>query len=317
MGYKLAGYNVIGCVEIDGQMIKLYKQNHHPKLAYNEDVRDFLKRDDLPPELFDLDVLDGSPPCSVFSMAGGREEGWNKEKQFREGQAEQRLDDLFFFFIDIAKKLQPKVVVAENVKGLILGNARGYVNQIVKRFDEAGYDCQLFLLNAAKMGVPQARERVFFIGRRKDLQLPKLRLDFNEPVITFGEIRTESGKKWKTDNLARELLKRRDPSDRCLADISKRIRRKDAGYTQPIDVDEEPMHTIAAAGGHFRMADGMECSDMDYVRGQTFPEDYDFMDAQPVYVCGMSVPPVMLAQLSRQIYLQFFNKGEKRECSKK
>ena len=94
-------------------------------------------------------------------MAGSREKKWSVKKKFREGQAEQVLDDLFFHYIDIAKKLQPKVVVAENVKGLIQGNARGYVKQIFKAFKEAGYSCQLFLLNAAAMGVPQRRREHF------------------------------------------------------------------------------------------------------------------------------------------------------------
>jgi DNA (cytosine-5)-methyltransferase 1 len=50
-----------------------------------------------------LDILDGSPPCSSFSMAGNREKDWGKEKKFREGQAEQVLDNLFFDFIDLQK----------------------------------------------------------------------------------------------------------------------------------------------------------------------------------------------------------------------
>lgn len=88
---------------------------------------------------------------------------WNTEKVFREGQAKQRLDDLFLYFIAIAKRLQPKVVIAENVKGIIIGNAKGWVNQIVKGFDDAGYAVQIFLFNAARMGVPQKRERVFLL----------------------------------------------------------------------------------------------------------------------------------------------------------
>ncbi len=124
------------------------------------DVRELVNQD-LPEELYNLDVLDGSPPCSTFSMAGSREKGWGVEKQFREGQKRQRLDDLFFHFINIAKELQPKVVVAENVKGLVGGNAKGYVNEILKAYDEAGYKVQIFLLNAATMGVPQRREREY------------------------------------------------------------------------------------------------------------------------------------------------------------
>ena len=73
-----------------------------------------------------------------LSMAGNREKDWGKEKVFREGQAEQVLDTLFFDFIDLAKKLQPKVVIAENVKGLLLGEAKNYVRQIYREFDLEG-----------------------------------------------------------------------------------------------------------------------------------------------------------------------------------
>lgn len=55
----------------------------------------------------------------------------------------QRLDDLYLIFIAIAKRLQPKVVIAENVKGIITGNAKGWVNQIVKAFDDVGYVVQM------------------------------------------------------------------------------------------------------------------------------------------------------------------------------
>lgn len=169
MGYKLAGFDVIGCNEIDPKMMDAYIANHNPKYPFLSDIREFKALSDLPDELYHLDILDGSPPCSSFSMAGNREDDWGKEKQFREGQSEQVLDTLFFDFIDLAKRLQPKVVIAENVKGLMMGEAWKYMREIYKQFDEAGYYCQHFLLDASKMGVPQRRERVFFICLRKDL----------------------------------------------------------------------------------------------------------------------------------------------------
>ena len=150
-------------------MMKCYETNHHPQYSYLEDIRDLVKRNNLPEELYHLDILDGSPPCSTFSMSGLREDAWGKEKKFKEGQKTQVLDTLFFDFIALAKRLKPKVVIAENVKGLLLGNAIDYVRRIYKDFEEAGYYCQHFLLDASKMGVPQKRERVFFICIRHDL----------------------------------------------------------------------------------------------------------------------------------------------------
>ena len=74
MGYKLAGFDVIGCNEIDPKMMNAYKTNHKPLFPYLEPIQTFKLRKDLPKELYNLDILDGSPPCSSFSMSGNREE---------------------------------------------------------------------------------------------------------------------------------------------------------------------------------------------------------------------------------------------------
>ena len=150
MGYKLAGFDVIGCNEIDPRMMEVYRKNHSPKFSFLEPIQEFKKKENLPDELYNLDILDGSPPCSSFSIAGSRAKSWGKAKHFREGQAQQVLDTLFFDFIDLAKRLQPKVVVAENVKGLILGDAMQYVLRIYEEFRAAGYYCRHWLLDAQK-----------------------------------------------------------------------------------------------------------------------------------------------------------------------
>ena len=172
MGYKLAGFNHLGGVEIDERVSAIYERNHHPKYLYTEDLRVFNQREDLPDELYQLDILDGSPPCSTFSMAGDRERAWGKEKIFAEGQALQTLDDLVFVYCETIKKLQPKTFILENVKGLTLGNAKSYLRRIFNTLTYAGYTLQIFVLNAASMGVPQIRERCFIIGRRKDIIPP-------------------------------------------------------------------------------------------------------------------------------------------------
>ena len=88
-------------------------------------------------------------------MCGQREKAWGKQKHFKEGQVLQRLDDLVFVYIDTIKKLKPKVAILENVKGIILGNAMAYAKEILKSLNIIGYDVQVFLLNAASMGIPQ------------------------------------------------------------------------------------------------------------------------------------------------------------------
>ena len=145
MGYKLAGYQHLGGVELDASIAEVYKKNHNPKYIFVEDIRAFNKRNDLPDELYHLDILDGSPPCSTFSMCGQREKAWGKQKHFKEGQVLQRLDDLVFVYIDTIKKLKPKVAILENVKGIILGNAMAYAKEILKSLNIIGYDVHVLL----------------------------------------------------------------------------------------------------------------------------------------------------------------------------
>jgi len=327
MGYKLAGFNVLGCCEIDKEIIRTYQSNHSPKYAFNQSIQFFKKhiktRIEEYPDLTTLDILDGSPPCSSFSLAGDREEAWGKKKEFREGQKAQVLDTLFFDFIELADFLQPKVVVAENVKGLLMGKAREYVKKIHRAFDEAGYYCQHFLADASKMGVPQKRERVFFIALRKDLAQPFLKtvdmfniqpyinMEFAEPVIKFGEVRSEIGKD-KSDTERGGLMEHVQFGDKCISDINQRLYKKNSGFNSMIRYDEEVCGTITAGEKDFRYFDKMACTDEDYIVCSTFPLDYKFVkktdESFVKYLCGMSVCPVMMAQISSRIWEYWLSK---------
>lgn len=311
MGYKLAGFDVIGCNEIDHRMMDIYCKNHNPRFSFLEPIQTFKDRTDLPPELFNLDILDGSPPCSTFSVAGLREKAWGKMKKFKEGQAEQVLDTLFFDFIDLAKKLQPKVVVAENVKGLLLGKAKAYVRRIYQGFDDAGYHVQHFLLDAQYMGVPQRRQRVFFVCLRKDLidyvpvqhnlfeVMPHLNLSFNEPRITCEDAGFELGD---------------DITTKCFVEEYGRLQRGERKkYLQCALVQKTDVHPTLLASYRDKASpmpkwERRWLSTSDICKVSSFPQDYDFGTQQPHYVCGMSVPPVMMAQVASRIYEQWLSK---------
>lgn len=307
MGYKLAGYEHLGGVEIDPPIADVYKTNHNPRLLYNMDIRAFNLKTDLPQELYELDILDGSPPCSTFSMAGSREKAWGKEKQFREGQAVQTLDDLVFVYCDTIIKLNPKVFILENVKGIIQGNAKVYSKNIVEKMTKAGYTVQVFCLNAASMGVPQKRERVFFIGHKKEYNLPKLKLEFSEVAIPFGEYRSEKGNETKLTDRQYQLLKLYQ-GEKTLAEIEIKRTGKNSGFTDSIVKDTETPQTITSAGKNFRAFDKQWFSDNDFKCTGSYPIDYNFKTIEPKYLIGMSVPPVMTAQIANQIYLQWLSK---------
>ena len=308
MGYKLAGCEVLGCVEIDPRMNEVYKKNHNPKYNYCMDIRDFNKipNEELPPELFDLDILDGSPPCTTFSMAGDREDSWGKKKKFREGQAEQTLDDLSFIFNSTVGKLRPKVVIMENVEGLIKGEAWAYVQKIYKQLIDLGYKVKHWLLKGEHMGIPQARHRVFFVAVRKDIandiDLEFLDMSFNYEPVTYGAIKSGKGDEMNKDTRIYKLLCQAEENDRYLCDVVKRIEGKESLFNYVILQDRFMFPTLSAGSAvtPMRGKEKTYCTCEDMIHSQTFPEDYDFIKKtrnNVQYICGMSVPPVMIKRV--------------------
>jgi len=319
MGYKLAGYDVLGFNEIDPKMAECYIENHNPKYQFIEPIQEFKNRNDLPKELFNLDILDGSPPCSNFSMAGNREKDWGKKKKFREGQQEQVLDILFFDFIDLTKKLQPKIVISENVPGILMGTAFQYVQKIYKDFKNAGYYTIHRLLDASKMGVPQKRKRVFFFSIRKDLikhidtydffdENPKIDLMFNEKGILFKEIKTNSKRKTiqKTIQDAYHYCTINKNSD--FAQYFEKISGKRKYFNTRLIFNNEICSTIKSDCTHIIEGEKAYINNEEIKKASTFPNDYNFKKNKVDYLCGMSVPPVMMAQISKQIEIQWLDK---------
>lgn len=302
MGYKLAGCDVLGCCEIDKQMNEIYVKNHNPKYNFLMDIREFNKIPDeeIPQELFNLDILDGSPPCTTFSMAGQREKSWGKKKKFREGQAEQTLDDLSFVFIETVAKLKPKVVIMENVEGLLKGDAWKYVQGIYKKLNNIGYSCRHWLLKSEDMGIPQKRHRVFFVATRLDFDLTKINMAFNYEPITYGMIKTGDLKPLSETSKFYQLTKASLPHEKCIADVNLRLYNKNSGFQSYFIDDDMIIPTQRAKPDLIDRKNISYVSKETIILAQTFPIDYDFVKqtySNIGYVCGMSVPPIMIKRI--------------------
>ena len=310
MWYKNAWYEVIGTCEIDPQMDKVYQHNFPTKYHYLMWVQDFKKipNEELPSDLFDIDLLDWSPPCSTFSTAWLREKARWKEKVFREWQAKQVLSDLFFDYLDVVEKLKPKVVVAENVAGMLMGNAKWYLKLIFQRFNELWYKVQLFLLNGATMWLPQKRERVFFVAYRKEFNLPKLKLEFNEEPILFKEVKDKS---WKIDRKPwpKELLlmKYLKYGERTLADACMRYEKKWNHFWSVIIYEDKVPPTIIANDRSIVYWENRRLNNKELCLIWSYPLDYDFMDTIPCYLIWMSVPPLMMYHVSKAVKEQWLD----------
>lgn len=171
LGYRMAGYRVLWASEFIPAAQRTYRANKASHTVLDtRDIRQVTARellDDLGLGVGQLDLFDGSPPCASFSTSGKREQGWGSVKKYSDSA--QRTDDLFFEYARLLEEIQPKTFVAENVSGLVKGTAKGYFKLILARLKECGYQVQAQLLDASWLGVPQARQRLIFIGVRNDL----------------------------------------------------------------------------------------------------------------------------------------------------
>lgn len=291
MGYKLAGFDVVAANDIDPKMKMVYEKNHHPKQYILSDVRDLLDRDDLP----EVDLLDSSPPCTTFSIAGKWDKTWGVEKKYKEGQKMQVLDDLFFETIKLVEKMQPKVFVGENVERITQGKAVEYTKEIVKRLRAIGYTTQVFVLNSADMGIPQRRRRAFFIANRMG---KKINLKFSDKHVTLREISDEFDEE---SNLTDTYKKYWDKAG-IEEPVGKFAARRKLGY------DNVP-RTATASHVNYHPRIPRELNLSEQLKISSWPEDYDFCGLKPFYVMGMSVPPVMMANVANEIYEQLLRES--------
>ena len=245
-------------------------------------------------------------------MAGSREKAWGKEKHFREGQAKQVLSDLFFDYLDLVGKLKPKVAIAENVKGMLIGNAKGYTKMVMARFKELGYRPQLFLLNGADCGVPQRRERVFFVAIRDDINVLPLKLTSKHRWISTGEAcqdlqtltkdelietaATASDEKW--------WPKTAPGSDYGVAAMKETG--KPTGFSIKRLDSKIPSNTLPASEVIRHWNECRKLTYREWKRLGSFPDDYQAKsDKIGKYMIGMSVPPKMTEQVARAVIDQW------------
>jgi len=171
LGLEKAGFAPLGLVEIDAEAAKTLKTNRPDWNVINDDISN-VSSTDLEEQFDitkgDLDLLSGGAPCQSFSYAGKRL------------GLEDARGTLFYHFALFLKKLQPKVFLFENVRGLLTHDDGKTYKTITTIFEEMGYTIQKQLLNAWDYGVPQKRERLITIGVRNDLT-DKLNIYFPQP----------------------------------------------------------------------------------------------------------------------------------------
>ena len=193
-GYRLAGGKILCINEFVEEAQNTYRENYPDTPILPGDIKELSGKDFLDIANIgagELDILDGSPPCSAFSVAGKlshsrdgkHSDGWGQTKNYSDGKMVENIEDLFFEFLRVANDIRPKVIIAENVKGLTIGEAKEYFNKIQNTFEDIGYDVVAKVLDSRYFGISQTRTRVFFIGVRNDIT-EKAGLNF----MTIGNV---------------------------------------------------------------------------------------------------------------------------------
>ena len=205
-----------------------------------------------------------------------------------------------FVFIETVAKLSPKVVIMENVEGLIKGEAWTYVQKIYKQLTDIGYQVKHWLLKGEHMGVPQTRHRVFFIATRLDFDFDDIDMHFNYDPITYGEVKSSVAKEIKKHTKIRNCLEKATYDECDLGFASERLYGKRMFFTYKIADAKRVLSTITAHHGGVTILDREELayiSDNTIINATTFPQDYDFIGQSATYICGMSVPPIMIKRI--------------------
>ena len=214
---------------------------------------------------------------------------------------------LFKEYIRVLTYLKPKFFLMENVEGLLLGEAWSYVQDIYKHFNEAGYDVKHYLLKGENMGVPQRRHRVFFVAVKKEYKFDfyDLDLSFDYESVTYGDIKEGQTTPLKPDSKYIPIIAQANENDHNIANTRVRLGEKGSAFQVHYIRDNEVIPTLRAAS-----ADVIDLVEVGYIsnevvrNAQTFPIDYNFINnsrSNVGYICGMSVPPVMIKRIVNRL----------------
>ena len=319
LGYRMAGYHVLWANEFVEEAQKTYRANHPGTILDTRDIRQVQPEDILKAigmKAGEIDLFDGSPPCCAFSTAGKREKSWGKARDYSDGKSQQ-IENLFFEYIRILNGLQPKCFVAENVSGLVKGTAIGYFKEFLGQMKQCGYRVKAQLLNAKWLGVPQARERLIFIGVRNDLNIEPV---FPRPKEYFYSLRDAfdglADNREEKDRLINQFARykvskilARMPKDPKKALSGQDFNEKGSYFNLRRESFYQPCSTICQTNGQSGTAGNCHPTEdrkftiPELKRITSLPDDFILTGnyAQQWERAGRMVPPVMMMNIAKTL----------------
>ena len=329
-GYRLAGGKILCINEFVKEARNTYHENYPNTPILPDDIKELEGKDLLEAAnvgVGEVDILDGSPPCSAFSMAGavvqgkGHSAGFGQVKKYSDDKKVENIEDLFFEFIRVAKDIQPKVIVGENVSGLLMGEAKNYYYKITAEFGNIGYNVSSMLLDSSHYGVPQTRKRVIFIAVRKDVTdaigLTSLNIagvfpEKNSEVVTCGKafedlVYDEEEIKMLTETFSKGShfeTASKMPLDPKKVLTGCDYHPKGHHFNMKRVSRFKPSPTITASGGCIHWSEMRKLALGETRRLTSLPEDFKLTGKweQKSERMGRMVPPLMMKAIADSIY---------------
>ena len=282
LGFKAAGYSILSAVEFIPEAAKTYRANFPGTFVYETDIRDIRGSDILNRfglERGEVDVLEGSPPCSDFSQQ--RNMGNTTKGTFKVySETRQRVDDLFLEYARILGEVSPKVFVAENVANL--KNNPDYYHYFRERLSNAGegYIVQDKVIDFSSLGVPQSRKRIIFMGVRKDIGLSPVfpTTSYEVPLTTkdaIGDLIDSAPDMQMTD--LEQFYSKLIPvgaGTKYLMELRKKYKLKIMVFNHRRDVWDRPHPTLVHNTRHIHQLKNRWLTVLEGKRIQTFPDDF-------------------------------------------
>lgn len=157
LGFNHAGFEIVGGIDFDEDAIRTHHRNFPDSFSICKDIKS-IGNEDIGKLFKNIDVIIGGPPCQGFSNANMWQKGVEDDR-----------NKLFFEFIRFVEVIMPKVVLIENVPGILTKNNSYAKMKIYEILDKLGYCVDSSVLMASDFGVPQIRKRAFFIGVKKEV----------------------------------------------------------------------------------------------------------------------------------------------------
>lgn len=291
--YNALPFTIEYAIDIDKKALETHKANFECDNVICDDIRN-IASNDIP----NHDVLVGGFPCQSFSTVNPTKDPFDERANLYKEMAR------------IAKDKQPKIIIAENVKGLMTLHKGAIFNRVVKEFENAGYKVKAQLLNAANYGVPQKRERVIIVGIRNDINkeysFPEIThslVGVPKPWVPLGDVidklELDDQKYYFSKKAVEGMKNAKNNMKRGLAQDLNSPSLTITSHLAKVSINSrDPVLLVKPEEDCYRRFTPREAA-----RIQSFPDDFKFIGSEgdAYRQIGNAIPPVMFWHIGESI----------------